>query len=78
MLVCKAVRDFLRCLSWRVRKKYKAMGAARATTTIGTTIAGIRLSGIPWAGGDDVCAGGDVWTEEGDEVLVEEEEVVDG
>lgn len=54
------------------------MGAARATTTIGTTIAGIRLSGIPWAGGDDVCAGGDVWTEEGDEVLVEEEEVVDG
>ncbi len=77
-LICEAVRVFLRCLSWRVRKKYKAMGAIRATTTIGTTIAGIRLSGMPWTGGEDVSAGGDVWTGEADEVIVEEEEGVGG
>ena len=78
VFIREVFRDFLRRLSWRVRKKYKAMGATRATTTIGTTIAGIRLSGIPWAGGEDVSAGGDVWAGEGDGVVVEDEEVVSG
>lgn len=75
-LICEVVRCFLRCLSWRVRKKYKATGATRATTTIGTTIAGIRLSEKPWAGGEDDSADGDVWVGEGDEVIFEVEEAV--
>ncbi len=74
-LICEAIRDFLRRLSCRVRKKYKAIGATRAITTIGTTIAGMRLGGMPWAGGEDVSAGGDVWAGEAVEVFVEDEEV---
>jgi hypothetical protein len=69
-LILESLCDLLRFLSWRVRKKYSAMGATRATTTIGTTMAGIRvLRGMPWEGGGEVCDGAAL-CKEVDEVLV--------
>lgn len=71
-LILEVARDLLRCLSWRVRQKYRATGATRATTTIGTTMAGIRvLRGVPLDEVDDFWAGADV-CKGGDEVLVED------
>ena len=70
------IRDLLRCLSWRVRQKYRTMGATRATTTIGTTIAGISvLRGVPCDEGEDVDVGGAVPAGVGDELVVEDGKV---
>jgi hypothetical protein len=50
-----------------VRKKYRAIGATRAIMAIGTTMAGIRvLRGVPLDGVDDLWAGPDGCTDEGD------------
>jgi hypothetical protein len=67
----------LRFLSWRVRKKYRAIGATRATTAIGTTMAGMRvLRGVPGDELDDVWDGVDDCTDAGDGGGVEDAEAV--
>lgn len=74
------MRDLLRCLSWRVRQKYRTTGATRATTKIGTTMAGIRvLRGVALEG-EEVCVEGAVSVEVGvgDELLVDEGGVLEG
>lgn len=60
-----------------MRQKYRIRGAARATTTIGTTIAGIKvLRGMPLDDAEELCDGGAVCTEVGDEGVVDDVEVV--
>ena len=76
-LTLEALGDLLRFLSCRVRKKYRAMGATRAITAIGTTIAGMRvLRGVPLGGLDDGWAGADVCTDAGGGTVEDAEIVV--